>query len=325
MPDPILLIADIGGTNARFAIAHPDSPGFRDKVTLQCVDYATPELAIRHYMAEVGVDQLDVICFAAAGPVDQGRVNFTNSHWRLDPIHLAATFGIDKVRVINDFEAIALSLSDLQKEDLLNIGGPDNSGCLNDGNYAVIGAGTGLGAAGLLRRNGESTPLVTEAGHIGFAPMSERQEMIHSYLIVRHPRISNERLVSGMGLENIYDALANVTPDRHHQTSAATIFESGVKGGDPIAEEAIELFFEILGQVAGDLVMSLGAYQGIFLGGGIVQRHHERLATSRFRQAFEDKGRLSAQLQRTPTMVILHPQPGLLGAGVSARQLLSQC
>lgn len=316
----VLLIGDVGGTNARLAVAYPDQPGYHSETTLACADFDTPELALRHYLDDNAIKVPAMICLAVAGPVVDGRVSFTNSQWQVDQARLAQAFGTDKTTLVNDFEAAAIGLPLLSSGQLRQIGDAglpavDSARCL-----AIMGPGTGLGAAALLRHGESWQPLVTEAGHAGFSPTSPLQSDINKLLLDRFGRVSTERLVSGPGIENIYAALAKFRENREATLRAEDIFEQ--VGFDALAKEAVNVFFEVFGAVAGDFVLNTGAYDGVFLAGGVAQRYGEWLASSRFREAFEDKGRLARRLKATPTAVVLHPNPGLLGASVVARQML---
>ena len=319
MPAPSLLIGDIGGTNARFALAAADRPGFRHERTLACADYATAEAAIDKYLSETGAGRPAVICIAAAGPVVDGRVRFTNNHWSLATADLARSFGTDSVRLLNDFEAIAYSIPFLGPDDCVAAGIlplPE----LGSGDFTVgiVGPGTGLGAAGLLRRDGGLYPVVGEGGHLGFAPESRLQMKLLSQLRQEFDRVSDERLVSGPGLENIYQALAGLHGEQNVHLSAKDIFTRAAGNRDVRAGEALQLFYEILGQVAGNLALTLGAADGVYIAGGIVKRNTDLLANSRFRSGFENKGRHRSLMERIPTQVIVHPEPGLLGASYVA-------
>jgi glucokinase len=324
MADSSLLIGDIGGTNARFALADRNSPGFSDAMTLRCTDYDSTEAAIKYYLDSVGATSPDVICLAAAGPVVGQRVRMTNNHWTLASDELASEFSANAVRLLNDFEAIAYSVPLLASSDCEAIGLPD-PGPLPDEQYtvAIVGPGTGLGAVGLRRQGGLLVPVAGEASHGGFAPETRVQLDVLLALRERFDRVSTERLVSGPGIENIYGALASIHGLKLPRLSAAEIFAAADDNSDPHAVEAVSLFFEVLGQFAGDFALALGATDGVFVAGGIVKRYPDLLANSRFRSGFESKGRYRALMERVPTQLVLHDQPGLLGASYYALQMLS--
>lgn len=242
----------------------------------------------------------------------------TNSSWELDAQQIKTELSLEQAIVLNDFEAIAHALPTLGLHHCSHLGGPAFTQALPYAQqrrcYSVLGPGTGLGAAGLIVEGNRSTPIVTEAGHAGFAPENARQAFIHQRLRTRFDRVSIERLVSGQGVENIYWALADAPAnDTDTQPNAAAIFERHASGSDPVATDTIQEFVRILGQVAGDLAMSLGSFDGVFIAGGIAQRHDKVIHGDRFRTAFEAKGRHASLMTRIPTMLITHPQPGLLG------------
>lgn len=322
MPDTCLLIGDIGGTNARFALADAAVPAFSSVVTLQCRDFESAGAAIEHYVKSINAAAPTAICLAAAGPIIDKRVRFTNNHWEIAADELAADFSIDAVRLLNDFEAIAYSIPFLTKDDCMPIGLPDPQPLIAE-HYTVgiIGPGTGLGAAGLRRYGDLYLPIAGEASHGGFAPESKLQIDILEVLRERFDRVSSERLVSGPGLENLYWALARIRGKERAQSGAAEIFKAALENSDEIAAEAVQVFFEILGQVAGDLALTLGVEDGIFIAGGIAKRYLDLLINSRFRSGFDSKGRYRSIMERIPTQLITHEQPGLLGAAYCALQL----
>ena len=318
-----LLIGDIGGTNARFALADPGKPAFMDVHTLQCDDYESADVAIKHYLKTVKAGTPRAICLAAAGPIIDRRVRFTNNHWEIAADDLAAEFGIDAVRLLNDFEAIAYSVPFLAEEDCMPIGLPEPRP-LDAEHYMVgiIGPGTGLGAVGLRKHGDLYLPIAGEASHGGFAPETQVQIDILKALRERFDRVSSERLVSGPGLENIYWALMRIHGEKRAHLKPADIFKAAIDNTDPLASEAVQMFFEVFGQVAGDLALALGAEDGIFIAGGIAKRYPDLLKNSRFRSGFENKGRHRSLMERVPTQLILHDQPGLLGAAYCALQLV---
>lgn len=322
MIDPCLLIGDIGGTNARFALARPDEPGFYSELTLACAEYETAEQGIADYLGRIDRGRPDVICLAAAGPVVDDSVRFTNNHWVIDGRGLRERFRSPRVKLLNDFESIAYSIPLLAGNDVATIGlvSAETHG-KNAATFAVLGPGTGLGAGGLLVRENGIYPIVGEGSHAGFAPETRMQLKVLEELRKRFERVSSERLVSGPGLENIYWALCRIRGESAADITAAEIFSRVLANEDAIAVEATQLFFEALGQVAGNLALVLGAFDGVYLAGGIVKRYPDLLSSSRFRSGFENKGRHRVLMERIPTLLIQHPQPGLLGASYCAREL----
>lgn len=322
MADPCLLIGDIGGTNARFALAHPDEPGFSSELTLQCADYETAEQGLADYLERSAAGSPDAICLATAGPIVDDSVRITNNHWTIDGRDLRQKFPSSPVRLLNDFEAIAYSIPMLGENDVQTIGAvPPKPEGQSDFTFAVLGPGTGLGVGGLLGRANGIYPIVGEGGHAGFAPETHMQSEVLKQLLQRYERVSDERLVSGPGLEDIYRALGRIHGEQTTRITVAEIFSRALANEDAIAAKSIRLFYEVLGQVAGNLVLALGAYDGLYLAGGIVIRYPDLLKTSSFRSGFESKGRHRWLMERVPTLLILHPQPGLLGASYCAREL----
>jgi glucokinase len=323
MAETCLLIGDIGGTNARFALATPGAAGFERAETLACADYETADAAIRAYLDRAGAARPAVICLAAAGPIVNDSVRFTNNHWSLDVRDLVAEFATGRVRLLNDFEAIAYSIPSLSAGDCLPVGLPEaHSLGEDDFTIGIIGPGTGLGTGGLCRRNGSLYPIVGEGGHVGFAPETQLQLDVLVALRERYDRVSVERLVSGPGLENLYWALSRIHGEKGAALKAAAIFEQAASGENPRAAEAVQLFFETLGQVAGNLALTLGAGDGIYIAGGIARRYPVMLENSRFRSSFEAKGRHRTLMESIPTQLVTYPEPGLLGAAWCALQLV---
>lgn len=319
MADRKLLIGDIGGTNARFALANQTHPGFHDVVELKCRDYKTSSDAIRHYLSEAGIESPDAICLAAAGPVVDHSIKVTNNHWNLSTASLASEFDLDAVRLVNDFEAIAYSIPFIGPEDRRAVGAPPGPDLdKRDFDVAILGPGTGLGVAGLGARDGHLFAVTGEGGHVGFAPETERQSAILGVLRSRFERVSAERLVAGSGIENIHAALLELDGHSPQPMSAADIFAAA--DTSETAAESVRLFFQIMGQVAGDLALTLGAFDGVYIAGGIAKRYPEILCDGTFRSAFKAKGRHRHIMERIPTYLITHEQPGLLGASYLAQK-----
>ncbi len=323
--DDCLLVADIGGTHARFALAAVGRPGFYNEVQLRCADFASPEQAIEQYLESVRARAPQAICIAAAGHAEGGSVQLTNNPWRVNMHALKQHFGAIHGRLLNDFEAIAYALPALQSDHLVTVGEAGLPRCGADTFVVgVMGPGTGLGAAGLVGHDGAVVPLVTEAGHVGFAPQTYAQREVHAKLLAEFGRVSCERVVSGPGLENVYSALAQIRRRSASTLDAREILGRCVAGDDQLAAEAVALMFDVFGQAAGDFVLAIGAFDGVFLAGGMVQRHAELLARSNFRHRFEEKGRHRGLMERVPTALIVHEQPGLLGASIVARRIATR-
>lgn len=318
-----VLIGDIGGTNARFALATVDRPGFTDARTLECALFDTAVDAIRDYISDVGVAKPDVICLAAAGPLQKNEIHITNNHWSLSVNELQRAFNSSAVRLMNDFEAAAYSVPFVRSDERLPIGNFVQTE-LPDGDFsvAVVGPGTGFGAAGLYRHVGELRTIAGEGGHVGFAPENETQRELVRIMQGRQPRVAIEHFLSGRGIENLFIAISQLRGEPGAQKTAAEVFVAAASDNQSTDFETAQVFFEILGQVAGDMALTYDAHDGVFVAGGIAKRYPDLLQKSNFRRGFEAKGPHEALMQTIPTTLIMHSEPGLLGAAYGALQML---
>lgn len=309
------MIGDIGGTNARFALADSRTPGYSRQKTFACADFETADLAIRAYLEEVDALEPEVLCIAAAGPVIDNAICLTNNDWTINAADLARDFSGASVKLLNDFEAIAYSIPYLKEGDSVPLGLPEMR-TVNDQRYSfgIVGPGTGLGYAALYKRDGILMSITGEGGFMGFAPESQLQLDVLIALREKVDRVSNEQLLSGPGMENIYWALTRIHGEKQSQLSASEIFRRAEKDDNKIAEQAVQLFFEILGQVAGNVAISMSTYDGVYIAGGIAKRYPTTIANSRFRSGFENKGQHRSLMAKIPTRLITHTDPGLLGA-----------
>jgi glucokinase len=332
MTAPVLL-ADIGGTNARFALADLGGDAATgDGAATVLREGSVREFAVaqfpslpetaRHYLGEVGA-RPEFAVMAVAGRVDGDEARITNHPWVISGQRTRLALGLADLRLVNDFAAQAMAISLLRADDVVPIGGVGwhDTDPAGDRTYAVIGPGTGLGVGGLLRRDGRWYPLQTEGGHVSFAPGTPEEIAILQTLSGEFGRVSAERIVSGMGLVNLYRALSLIAGEDPGPLTAPDV-TARAAAGDPRCARAIDVFCAVFGACAGDLVLTLGAWDGVFLAGGLVPRLLRELQHSGFRQRFEHKGRFSPTMARIPTLAVLHPQPGLLGAAATARQWL---
>lgn len=319
-----VLIADIGGTNARFALASDTNEHMAEMQRIDCDEFESAMLAIEYYLEKQNIKDVDAICFAVAGPVIDQTASFTNNHWEISRTDLVAKYRTKAVRILNDFESIAYSLPVLTEKDISAVGGDWALPSSQEFSVGVLGPGTGLGVAGLYARDGKHYPVVAEGGHTGFSPENPEQIRLLKSLSSKFGRVSNERLLSGPGIINIYQALAEINNADPGEFSAAEIATKGTSRQDELCKNTMDLFFEILGQVTGDLALTLGTHDGIFIAGGICQRYGQALTESRFRHGFSNKGRHSHLLENIPTWLISHPNAGLVGASNYARHHLSK-
>ena len=324
-----VLLADIGGTNARFALADPDARqplADADMREYAVADFPSLGDAARHYLDAIGVVAGNGIgvrrgVFAVAGHVDGDEARITNHPWVISRRRICAMLGFDELQLVNDFAAQSMAIAALQAGDVVPLGSanwtPDPSP--RDRTYAVIGPGTGLGVGVLVMRGGQLYPLETEGGHVSFPPGTPEEIAILERLSTQFGRVSNERLVCGPGLVNLHRALSEIAGEDPRPLQPADI-TARAAAGDPRCMRAVDVFCAVFGAIAGDLVLTTGAWDGVFLTGGLVPRMLPSLQHSGFRQRFEHKGRFSPNMARVPSLAVLHPQPGLLGAAVIARQ-----
>lgn len=317
-PRYVGLVGDVGGTNARLALV--DAEGHvRNPRTFPAADYASLSDIVEEYLdTTAGRQRPERAVLAAAGPVVDGEIEFTNLSWRLSEGELIARFGFEAVKLINDFAAQALACARLGADDLRPIG-PSLRGA-PDGSLVVLGAGTGFGVAGVARGVRGEAAIATEGGHAGFAPFDELEVEVWRRLKAQHGRVSIERLLSGPGIHDLYLAMAAI---QGREATAAD--EKAVLGeaalGDPLAGEALDRFCAIYGGVAGDLALSFGARGGVYVSGGIAPRMIERLDSGGFRERFEAKGRLADYMREIPTFLVTHPYAAILGAARELAQI----
>ncbi|WP_374650039.1 glucokinase [Dongia sp.] len=316
-PPGLALVADIGGTNARFALRRPGVAGVERMKTLSARDYPDIATAITAYLDWAGAKPAEA-CFAVACPAREDYIEFTNSTWRFSRYETAQRFGWTRLETINDFEALALGVPHVKAEGLHNV----RRGTANPlGARAVLGPGTGFGVSGLVcDRHGGWVALAGEGGHVGFAPQDELEIDLLRYLQARFGRVSCERLLSGEGLVNIYEFLTVQAGKPAERPSPAEITARGLEHGERIARDALRRFCAILGSAAGDLALILGSTGGVYIGGGIVPRLLPILLDSRFEERFANKGRLSSLLANMPIYVILDNTLALLGAAATLSQ-----
>jgi glucokinase len=312
------LVGDVGGTNARFALVDPQGH-IRNPRIFPCKDFGSLAEVIDEYLkTTAGKLRPPRAVIAVAGPVVDGEIEFTNLDWQISEGDLLAHFEFEAVKLLNDFAAQALACPRLPPEELRPIGPKIRGG--SDCPMVVLGAGTGFGVAGLARSERGDIAVATEGGHAAFAPCDEVEIEILKRFAARHGRVSNERILSGPGLFELYQALGEIEGRPATARNDRALIEAAAQG-DALAEATLERFCAILGAVAGDLALSFGARGGVFVSGGIAPRMADRLAASRFRARFEDKGRLSDYMKAIPTSLVLHPYPAIVGAARELEQM----
>lgn len=308
-----VLVADIGGTHIRLAMA---AGGLIDPATARryagC-NFKGPSEAAEHYLLETGLTRPDAACLALAAPVEGRQIPLTNSDWVVDADTFETRLGVSDCRLINDFEALAYALPSLSDNDLVAVGG----GAAQPGNRAVLGPGTGLGVATLAGGGGNAIAIPGEGGHVSFAPVDELEIEILRFLTRIHGRVSAERLISGPGLESLHKVLAEIDGSASEARSAREVVETALADSTSSSRRTIDVFCGILGAVAGDIALVVGARSGIYLAGGIASGLSGIIADTPFRSRFDAKGRLSFYVNSLPVWVITGPYAGLTGAAAA--------
>lgn len=303
------LVADIGGTNARFALER--APGRLEHVaTLACADYRQFSDAVRAYLGRTGA-RVAHAAIAIANPVGGDRVRMTNHDWEFSVSATRDALDLETLLLVNDFAALARAVPGLGPDQLQAVGGGQaQAGAM----IGVVGAGTGLGVAGVSRIDGRWHTLQSEGGHVAFSPSDAREMAVLKFCWQHYDHVSAERLVSGPGIPLIHAALADWRHAAAPSLDTATIVARALSNTDPLCRETLDCFCAMLGTVAANVAITLCAQGGIYIGGGVVPRLGDFFARSAFRQRFEHKGRFSAYNARIPTLVITAPYPALDGA-----------
>ncbi len=313
MHDRMLLVGDVGGTNARFAIARlvDSRPVLEHHESVPVERHPTFLEAVAVFLQGCAVKPTGGV-IAVAGPVTDGEIDLTNSPWRVSEAELQ-TLGLNPVRLINDFEALAWGAPVVPADQLASLGGPaagDPHAAI-----AVLGPGTGFGVSALARdAHGNALAMPSEGGHASFAPGDAIEDEVLRILRRRYDRVSIERLICGPGLLNLHRALAEIDGRETHIDDPAQITTEARENPNSPCGTTLARFCAILGAVAGDIALTTGARGGVYIGGGIAPRILPFLKASPFRERFECKGRYQDYMAGIPTKVILHKHAALLGA-----------
>ena len=312
------LLADIGGTNARLALLHDDH-GVTDVARLAVADFAEPLSAFRTYLdRHSGATPPVAAIIAVAGPVEGNRARLTNGAWSLEAGELASDLGLSRVRLVNDYEALARALPYLGLDDLAPVGGGHPAA---DASMLVLGPGTGLGVGAFLPNpEGGGRAVVGEGGHATLAAGDHREAALIARLRAEFGHVSAERVLSGPGLVNLARAIAAEDGLGAPPQTPEAVTEAAVSGACPACVAALEAFWRMLGGFAGDLALVFGARGGVYLAGGIAPRFADVLRASDFRARFEDKGRFRQYLEAVPSYVVVHPDPAFLGLAALAEE-----
>ncbi|MDJ0512928.1 MAG: glucokinase [Methyloceanibacter sp.] len=313
------LVADIGGTNARFAIADLKTLRLRDIRTFPTAEHATLADAMRAYLKDAP-QQVAHAGLAVAGPVREDTVKFTNAAWTFKQSTLAHDAGLDAAYVFNDFEAQAYALPVLNDDELYPLGGGAG---VENAPKVVLGPGTGLGVAGLVWTPAAWIPVPGEGGHQTFPAENQRELAVIERMRKGLERLSVERALSGPGLADIYKAIAQSQGFSDAERSPAEVERMAISGEDGTAVEALDFFVRWLGRFAGDMALAFGARGGVYIGGGIAPKMLPRLEEADFREEFERKGRMKPYVEAIPIRVIVSDYPGLKGAAAGLRTKLA--
>lgn len=327
------LIADIGGTNIRLALASSQAKSNDKNIdiseieTYQCKEFSGLAEVISHYIEVKGLAEHAInACFAIACPVDNDLISMTNLPWQFSQQSLKKTLKLNSLSFINDYTAIAMAIPLLNEQQKVKIGGGES---VEGKPISVCGPGTGLGVANLVPVSVDGKKqwhcISGEGGHIDFAAITETEQQVKNFIDTIRTRVSYEQLLSGFGLEQIYQALLFINKQPEitkvkDKLSAKDITTKALNESCDICQQTLTLFCEVLGSFAGNLALIMNSQGGVYIAGGIVPRFIEFLQSSDFRARFEAKGRLSSITEQAPTYVITEQQPGLLGAAAFVLQ-----
>lgn len=308
------VIADVGGTNARFAVA--DKGAYSQLSHVEVSQYASLQDALTAYLEKIpSTMRPDEAAIAVAAPVFGDNISLTNHGWSFSIQELKRNLSLRSLRVFNDFAATAMAVPHLPPKDVFLVGPV----CPNaQGPIGILGPGTGLGVCSLIPHPGGSqaggwTVVPGEGGHVTLPTSTDLEDRIVAFLRMRWPHVSAERVLSGSGLVNLYQALCSIEGNTPREFSPADVTDHAIKKTDATCVKAFEHFCAFLGTVAGDLALTIGATGGIYIAGGILLRFREAFAASAFRERFESKGRFQRFLSGIPTHLVLEESPALLG------------
>ncbi|MEW6576387.1 glucokinase [Sphingorhabdus sp.] len=318
-----LVTVDIGGTHARFAlaeIADGKVVSLSEPVTMKTAEHASFQTAWEAFgdMIDEAIPQ--AVAIAIAGPINAEVIKFTNNPWIIRPALIKEKLKVEAYTLVNDFEAVGHAVAQAGPEHFVHLCGPDQP-LEATGTISIIGPGTGLGVAHVLRTGDGYHVQATEGGHIDFAPLDSIEDAILARLRKRYRRVSAERVVSGPGLVDIYETLASIEGRAIQQLDDKQLWSLGTSGQDSLAAAAVDRFCLSLGSIAGDIALAQGGFAGVVIAGGLGLRIKDTLLRSGFAERFRAKGRFEGLMAGLPVKLITHPQPGLFGAAAAfARQ-----
>jgi glucokinase len=313
-----IVAVDIGGTHARFALAEVEGGRvvhLGEAVTLKTAEHASFQTAWEDFGAQVQDPLPRAVAISIACPVGGEILKLTNNPWIIRPALINEKLGVDQHILVNDFAAVAHAVAQVGPDDLVHLCGPETA-LPESGSISIIGPGTGLGVGQVLRQAGPYHVIPTEGGHLDFAPVDAIEDHILARLRSKYRRVSTERIVSGPGLINIYEALASLEGRAVQQLDDKALWTLALAGEDSLAVAALDRFCLSLGSVAGDITLAQGGV-GVVIAGGLGLRLKDVLVRSGFAERFCAKGRFEAMMAAIPVKLITHPQPGLYGAAAA--------
>jgi len=316
-----IVVADIGGTHARFAVASiidGQIATLNHQIKMKSADHASLQMAWEAYGREIGRDLPAEASIAVAGPVGGDVLNFTNNSWTVRPEMIPEKLKLERYTLVNDFGAVSHAAVHLGDSYLSRICGPDEN-LADEGLISIIGPGTGLGAAHVIRKQGYYHVTETEGGHIDFAPLDAVEDRLLSHLRKQHRRVSVERVTSGPALKVIYQVLADIEQQQIQDLDDSALWQLALSGEDSLASAALERFCLCLGSVVGDLALAQGA-KGVILAGGLGRRLSSILPSSGFCERFVAKGRFQSMMEQIPVKQLIYDEPGLYGAAAAFLQ-----
>ena len=313
-----IAVADVGGTHARFALAELDGGrvvSLDEPVTLKTAEFASFQTAWEEFGRRKRIDLPKEFALSFAGPVGGEVLKLTNNPWVIRPALMSERLGVERYTIVNDFGAVGYAVATLPDAHFRYVCGPD-APLPKEGVTSIVGPGTGLGVAAVLRKSDHYEVIETEGGHIDFAPLDVLEDQILDHLRKNFRRVSIERLVSGRGLWNIYETLASIEGRDLSFHDDRELWTAALGQEDSLANAALDRFCLSLGAVAGDMALAQGA-AGVVIAGGLGFRLADYLPRSGFRDRFIAKGRFERRMDEMPVKLITHPQPGLFGAAAA--------
>lgn len=314
------IVADIGGTNARFAlVTAKNNKNFRIEhiKILTANEYNSISDALRDYMSSIGSLNPQAACVAIAGPVVGDRVRMTNLSWEFSCEDIAKEFNLHTFVAMNDFAAVAAACSQVSDDHLITV--KEGTEAENE-TKVVFGPGTGLGVAGLVNNQGKWLPVPSEGGHVNIAPATPFEADVIKAAMSQHDYVSAEKFISGPGLLNLYKAICLVKGEEAKDITQADISKGAVAGNAPTLHETLTTFCSFAGSFAGNLALTYGAKGGVYIAGGILPRFSDFLLESPFEERFSNKGVMSHFLESIPAKLMVHPETAFVGAAAWLEQ-----